>query len=196
MIADPGRRLLPGLFVAIMILALAGCKNAGQRGDAPELSAEVERDRPLDPKDPWLFTDRAARSIYPRAALEKDLREEVMQGGPWERHELDYLREIRTLQKNGSVVSVGHWYVSPFPTIYRATKNGSIEIAGRQHRFVVGDDITFQCRISRAMNPELTGPLMIFGAESTSEFMLCQDMKRMMMKPQEAASRLSAEPKK
>jgi hypothetical protein len=134
-----------------------------------------------DPNDVWALTDPDARDRYTREGklreLEHDIRYEVMRGGPWQPEELEYKREIRRLLRESAVTDKGtYWFTSPFPTVYRALRKGSLAVAGKKYRFRTGDDIVFQCRMTRDMNPELTGPLLIARLKPTDKAQLCGQM--------------------
>lgn len=134
-----------------------------------------------EPDDIWAFTDPDARDTYTRSGrlkkLEHDIRYEVMRGNPWDSEELEYKLEIRRLLREGSIEDKGtYWFSSPFPTVYRATKTGSITIAEQVHRFQKGDDIVFQCKMTRDSNPKLTAPILIARLQLTDKSKLCGDM--------------------
>lgn len=134
-----------------------------------------------DPNDIWAFTDPDARDEYAEQenlrALEHDIRYEVMRGGPWQPEELEYKRELRRLLREGVIADKGsYWFTSPFPTVYRAVRDGSLTVAGQRYRFQAGDDIVFQCRMTRDMNPELAGPVLVACLEPTRQAHLCGDM--------------------
>lgn len=134
-----------------------------------------------DPNDVWAFTDPDARDAYARQGklreLEQDIRFEVMRGEPWLPMELEYKREIRRLLKEGKLADKGsYWYASPFPTVYRAVRDGSLTVDGKTYRFRAGDDVVFQCRMTRDMNPDLTGPVLIARLKPTKKSMLCGQM--------------------
>ena len=134
-----------------------------------------------DPDDIWAFTDPDARDTYARDGrlkqLEHDLRYEVMRGSPWEPEELEYKLEIRRLLREGSIEDKGtYWFSSPFPTVYRAKQPGIFTIAGQEHSFQTGDDIVFQCKMTRDSNPKLTAPVLIARLQPTDKSKLCGDM--------------------
>ncbi len=134
-----------------------------------------------DPNDVWAFTDPDARERYQKQGklreLERDIRFEVMRGAPWLPMELEYKREIRRLLKEGIIEDKGtYWFASPHPTVYRARRDGTLTVAGRVHRFRRGDDIVFQCRMSRDTNPALNGPVLVSRLQSTEKTMLCGTM--------------------
>jgi hypothetical protein len=138
-----------------------------------------------DPNDVWAFTDPNARDLYEREGklreLEHDIRYEVMRGGPWQPEELEYKREIGRLLQEGAVVNKGtFWFTSPFPTVYRAVRHGSLTVADREYRFRPGDDIVFQCRMMRDMRPGLAGPLLIARLRPAHEARLCGQMAEAM----------------
>ncbi len=144
--------------------------------------ADTRPDSPdPDPNDIWLFTDPDARDTYERQGklreLEHDIRFEVMRGEPWLPEELEYKREIRRLLREGVIEDKGtYWYASPHPTVYRARRAGALQVGGRTYTFEPGDNIVFQCRMTRDMNPDLTGPVLIARLQSTEKTMLCGNM--------------------
>jgi hypothetical protein len=134
-----------------------------------------------DPNDVWAFTDPDARHRYTQYGklqeLKHDIRYEVMRGGPWQPDELEYKREIRRLLRQGVVSDKGtYWFTSPFPTVYRAAQSGSLTVGGREYHFRAGDDIVFQCRMSRDVSPWSTGPLLIARLRPTEKAQLCSQM--------------------
>lgn len=134
-----------------------------------------------DPNDVWAFTDPDARDEYAAQgdlrALEHDIRYEVMRGGPWQPEELEYKRELRRLLREGVIADKGsYWFTSPFPTVYRAVRDGSLTVAGQRYRFRAGDDIVLQCRMTRDMHPEQAGPVLVARLKSTTEAQLCGEM--------------------
>lgn len=134
-----------------------------------------------DPHDIWAFTDPDARQVYADQGklreLEHDIRYEVMRGGPWEPDELEYKREIRRLLREGTITDKGaYWFTSPFPTVYRATRSGSLTIGGKVYSFRPGDDVVFQCRMTRDMHPDMTGPVLIAQLRPTDKAQLCGQM--------------------
>jgi hypothetical protein len=134
-----------------------------------------------DPNDVWAFTDPDARDRYARdgrlRALEHDIRYEVMRGAPWQPEELEYKREIRRLLRDGAVKPKGtYWFTSPFPTVYRAIRSGSLTVGGKRYRFRTGEDVVFQCRMARDMRPGSTGPLLIAKLRPTPDALLCGQM--------------------
>ena len=135
-----------------------------------------------DPNDIVLFTDPDARNNYERdgelSRLEQDIRFEVMRGGPWQPEELEYKLELRRLLGEGVLADKGsYWWASPHPTVYRATRNGSLTVMGRTHRFQRGDDVVFQCRMARDMQKEKeAAPLLIARLRPTNRSTLCGNM--------------------
>ncbi len=143
-----------------------------------------------DPEDIWAFTDPDAREKFERngkmEALEHDIRFEVMRGESWLPEELEYKREIRRLLRSGAVVDKGmYWFTSPFPTVYRSIRDGSLNIDGREYRFSEGDDIVFQCRMNRDMDRYLKGPALVARLQPTSKAQLCGEMGGAMKGMQE-----------
>ncbi len=158
-----------------IIKALFGTPEYVSRTDTTAESADPE------PNDLWAFTDPDARAAYRESGeireLEHDIRYEVMRGGSWQPDELEYKREIRRLLREGVVVDRGsYWFTSPFPTVYRAVRDGELRVREERYRFRKGDDIVFQCRMTRDMNPGLTGPLLIDRLRPTDKSQLCGQM--------------------
>lgn len=133
------------------------------------------------PNDFWAFTDPDARDVYEErgelSVLEHDIRYEVMRGGPWQPEELEYKREIRRLLREETIKDKGsYWFSSPFPTVYRAVRRGSLTLAGKEYPFRTGDDIVFQCRMTRDKKSEITDPVLIARLQPTKKSMLCGQM--------------------
>lgn len=162
-----------------ILKALYGTKEYQSKADTTSDSPDP------NPKDIWAFTDPDAREAYSRAGklgtLEHDIRYEVMRGGDWLPEELEYKREIRRLLRKGAVADKGsYWFASPFPTVYRALRGGSLTVAGREYKFREGEDIVFQCRMSRDMNRQLSGPVLVDRFRPTGEARLCGEMSGAM----------------
>lgn len=144
--------------------------------------ADTTADSPdPDPNDIWAFTDPDAREQYEKKGqlkkLEHDIQFEVKRGGPWEANELEFKSEIRRLLRDGTIVDKGtYWFTSPFPTVYRGVRDGSLTVSGQEYSFLAGDEIVFQCRMYRDTKPELTGPLLIAQLQPTEKSVLCGDM--------------------
>ena len=133
------------------------------------------------PDDIWAFTDPDARDVYIQKGkqneLEHDIRFEVMRGSSWLPEELEFKREIRRLLREDVIADKGsYWFTSPFPTVYKATRDGSLTIGEKKNLFRQGDDIVFQCRMTRDMNPKLSDPVLIARLQPTKKAMLCGDM--------------------
>jgi hypothetical protein len=134
-----------------------------------------------DPNDLWAFTDPDARDAFASHGelkqLEHDIRYEVMRGEAWQPEELEYKREIRRLLKEGVIADKGsYWFSSPFPTVYRALRPGSLRISGKEFAFKNDQDIIFQCRMTRDMNRSLTAPVLFDRLRPTDRTQLCGDM--------------------
>ncbi len=134
-----------------------------------------------DPNDIWAFTDPDARETYARQGnikqLEHDIRYEVMRGEPWQLEEMEYKREIRRLLKEGVIADKGsYWFTSPFPTVYRARRDGHLTISGKEFIFKKDEDIVFQCRMTRDMNPAPTGLVLVDRLSPTNKAQLCGEM--------------------
>ncbi len=148
--------------------------------DATKTDTRADSPDP-DPNDVWAFTDPDARDLYAERGklkeLEHDIRYEVMRGEPWQGDELAYKLEIRRLLREGIVRDKGtYWFASPFPTVYQALKPGFIRIGEKLFPFSAGDEIVFQCRMTRDMNPELRGPVRIGRFSRAEGAKLCRDM--------------------
>lgn len=138
-----------------------------------------------DPNDIWAFTDPDARDMYERRGmtreLEQDLRFEVMRAASWQPEELEYKREIRRLLREGAIGDSGsYWFTSPFPTVYRASRDGSLKVAGEQHAFRKGDDIVFQCRMTRDARRESDAPVLVAQLQPADRSQLCGEMRGSM----------------
>lgn len=138
-----------------------------------------------DPTDIWAFTDPDARDRYERQGmlreLEHDLKFEVMRGGPWQPEELEYKREIRRLIRQGAIADSGSfWFTSPFPTVYEATRDGSLEVSGKSYQFRPGNEIVFQCRMTRDLKAGASGPVLIATLQPTRKAQLCGEMRGAM----------------
>ncbi len=134
-----------------------------------------------DPNDFWIFTDPDARDVHARQGrlneLAHDIQYEVMRAGPWKPEELEYKYEIRRLLQEGTITDKGtYWFTSPFPTVYRATRDGSLTINGIEYRFRTRNDIVFQCRMVRDTNPDFGGPVLVGYLQPTDKSVLCSQM--------------------
>ena len=134
-----------------------------------------------DPNDVWAFTDPDARDEYSQRGelerLEHDIRYEVMRGGPWQPEELEYKSEIRQLLREGMITDKGtYWYRSPHPTVYRAVHQGAFSVDGKVHKFRPGDELVFQCRMTRDQAEEDPGPVLIARLQPTGKTYLCGEM--------------------
>ena len=144
--------------------------------------ADTTADNPdPDPNDILAFTDPDAREAYTRRGelkkLEHDIRYEVMRGESWQPEELEYKRELRRLLKEGVIADKGsYWFTSPFPTVYRTLRRGNLTISGKEFSFEEGEDIVFQCRMTRDMNPTHTGPVLLDRLRPTDRAQLCGAM--------------------
>ncbi len=160
-----------------------------------EISIQVEDNYPLkekditetfkfDPENIWLFTDPDAIKYYEEhkklEELRHDIKFSVMRGGVWNKDELEYAAEIERLLNQGSIEEKrSHWWVSPHPTVYRVKMRGYIRINGKAHRFIKGNEITFQCRMAREQR-NLNAPLLIKKFTPTNSSILCGEMKGSM----------------
>lgn len=104
--------------------------------------------------DIWLMTDPVARARYEFNGtldkLEHDIRYEVMRGQNWSEVDRAYLREIARLEQAGVVRKLASfWAISPHPPIYRALRDGEINLAGKPFLFRKGDEIVWACPMTR-----------------------------------------------
>lgn len=158
-----------------ILKALFGTQEYVSRADT------AANDPDPDPNDIWAFTDPDARDAYARRGdlekLEHDIRYEVMRDEPWQPEELEFKRETRRLLKERVIADKGsYWFSSPFPTVYRALRDSSLTISGKEFSFEEGDDIVFQCRMTRDMNPTHTGPVLLDRLSPTDKARLCGEM--------------------
>jgi hypothetical protein len=133
-----------------------------------------------NPTDPWLFTDPFARELYVQRGqidqLEEDIRTYVMFNGCWAPEELEYKLEIRRLLRDGLIVPRDSFgYLSPHPTVYRALKEGTLEVSGQRHAFKGGEGILFEPWLARYAQPGLGGPLQVGQLHHVSSPCLCCD---------------------
>ncbi|NOY90176.1 MAG: hypothetical protein GXP55_03125 [Deltaproteobacteria bacterium] len=156
----------------------------GETGYITKMDTEPESPDP-DPNDVWAFTDPDARDTYEqqgkRAKLEQDIRFEVMRGEPWRAEDLEYKRELRRLLQEGTITDKGsYWFSSPFPTVYRAKKSGTLSVAGKTFSFRKNDDIVYQCPMTRDMKGHSGDPVLVAQLKPTSKSTLCGDMSSAM----------------
>ncbi len=157
----------------------------GQQGYVSQMDTRPDSPDP-DPNDIWAFTDPDARDTYQArgelSSLEQDIRFEVMRGAPWRPVDLEYKREIRRLLQAGVLTDKGsYWFSSPFPTVYRATSSGSLVVGGKTHSFRSGDDIVFQCPMTRDMKGHSGDPVLVASLKPSKKTRLCADMSSAMM---------------
>ncbi|MFQ5832532.1 MAG: zinc ribbon domain-containing protein [Candidatus Thorarchaeota archaeon] len=138
----------------------------------------------FDPENVWLFTDIVAKANFRfekrLEELEQDIRFSVMRGKPWRREDIEYMIEIRRLLDVGLVRrTTSFWFSSPFQTIFRAMKDGLMTIAGTGYTFRRGDDIVWQCQMSREVHG-LDGPVFIGRLTPRKMTMLCKKMEGAM----------------
>lgn len=111
---------------------------------AVEQRTSEQMSGPVAKADVWTFTSRRAFREFERdGELEKvrqDIEKNVLEGGNWSEQDRQYLREIQRLEADGAVEEkASYWYCSPFPSTYRALRDG--EILSR--RFRRGQDIVY-----------------------------------------------------
>ena len=138
----------------------------------------------LDLKNSWLFTDPVARALYAQQGrldqLKADVLAYVMYEGRWASDELEFEREIwRLLRSNVLQPKDTFSHLSPHPTVYRATGEGVMEIAGRKHHFFAGQDIVFAPWLARVSRPSFIGPMWIGRHQSINDLCLsCEAFPR------------------
>ncbi len=86
---------------------------------------------PVTRLDVWAFTSqRAYREFERDGSLEnvrRDIEKNVLESSDWSEADRQYLTEIRRLEADGVVEEkASYWYCSPFPTTYRAVKDGTV----------------------------------------------------------------------
>jgi hypothetical protein len=139
------------------------------------------------PTDPWLFTDRFARSVYARQGrlgrLKEDIRAYVMRHRRWAPEELEFSRElVRLLQAEALTRKGTFGYLSPHPTVYRAECEGELIVSGRRFHFDGGDDIVFEPWLARLSAPGLFGPLRVGRLRSLTTLSLsCEAFPRVSL---------------
>lgn len=137
--------------------------------------------------DLWRFTDPMARAHYARLGrldqLQEDVQAYVMCAGQWAPDELEYDQEIRRLLRANVLYPKGTFgYLSPHPTVYRATADGVLDIAGQKHHFGAAQDVAFVPWLARVCCPGLTGPVRIGRLQSISTLCLnCEAFPRVNM---------------
>lgn len=151
--------------------AINPCCGLVQQYEAP-VSAQP------DSADPWLFTDPAAKVAYAYQQRLHDLRDDIvsycMYRGRWGEDELELKREIRRLLTEGALASNGTiGYLSPHPTVYRARRDGLIQIGEHRLRFAAGEDIVFVPWLARTAHPGQIGPVYIGRMYDTYTIQLC-----------------------
>lgn len=136
----------------------------------------VEESGAVRKLDAWAFTSKRAIREFEREGtlekVEKDIVEEVLEGGDWSDQDRQYLEMIEQLQREGTLEEKGsYWYCSPYPPTYRALKEG--ELLGK--RFRVGQDIVYQ----PAKNVDSENKLIIGKFSTTTETESHRDHKTM-----------------
>lgn len=101
-------------------------------------------------EDVWLMTDPVARARYEFNGtldrLEHDIRYEVMRGQDWSSSDRAYARQAAELEKAGTIRKLASfWAISPHPPIYRALKDGFLDLTGKPIPFRKGDEIVWAC---------------------------------------------------
>ena len=102
--------------------------------------------------------------------LKEDVLTYVMYDGQWAPDEMEFEREIRRLLRSCVLEPKDTFgYLSPHPTVYRATGEGVTEIAGRKYHFFAGQDIVFAPWLARVSRPSLIGPMWIGRLQSIND---------------------------
>lgn len=141
----------------------------------------------LGADDLWRFTDPVAQAFYRHEGrldqLQEDVQAYAMCAGRWAPDELEYDQEIRRLVRANVLYPKGTFgYLSPHPTVYRATTDGVLEIAGQKHHFGAAQDIAFVPWLARVCCPGLTGPVRIGRLQSIRTLCLnCEAFPRVSM---------------
>lgn len=135
-------------------------------------------------QDVWLMTDPVARARYEFNGkldkLDHDIRYEVMRGQDWSELDHAYLREMARLEENGIVRRLASfWAVSPHPPVYRALKDGEINLSGHKTPFSEGDEIVWACPMTRDRF-ELDLPVLVADFNDARVQSLCSDMANAM----------------
>ncbi len=174
---------------------LTNCPNCGV-----ELRIEEESDIVMevdvldsgifDPENVWLLTDIVAKANFrfegKLRELEQDVRFNVMRGRPWKNEDIEYMKEIKRLLDAGVIRrTTSYWFGSPFPTIFKAIKDGLMTVGGKKYKFKDGDEIVWQCQMSREAQG-LDGPVFIGRLSPRAMAHLCKQMESSM----KAAGRL------
>lgn len=147
-------------------------------GNEPAWSETASADPGAD--NPWLFTDPVARALYADQGRPDQLKDDVlayvMCDGGWAPDELEYDREIRRLLGVNVLYPKGTFgYLSPHPTVYRASSDGVLEIAGRKYHFGAAQDIVFMPWLARVCCPGFTGPVYVGRLQSISNMCLSRE---------------------
>ncbi len=164
---------------------ITNCPNCGveltiHEGKDFVMEEDVLESGVFDPENVWLFTDYVAKANFRfekrLEALEQDIRFSVMRGKPWLKEDVEFMREIRRLLDAKLVKrTTSYWFSSPFQTIFRAVKNGLMSVAGKKYTLRTGDDIVWQCLMSRETHG-LDGPVLIGRLTPKKIAMLCKEM--------------------
>lgn len=146
----------------------------------PETSFAASVNLEPRPRDSWLFTDPVARSVYARqrrlGQLKEDIRAYVMRNRRWAPEELEFNHELGRLLEAGLLIPKGTFgYLSPHPSVYRATHDGDLKVNGHRFHFEIGDDVVFEPWLARVSTPGLWGPLRIGRLQSFTTLCLCRE---------------------
>lgn len=159
---------------------------AAQEIESPGITRSVSlSSASLNPEDIFLMTDPIARARYEQegklSLLENDIRYEVMREQPWQEQDLDYLRQVKTLEIRRIIRRLAtFWSISPHQSVYRALKRGEFCLAGKSCRFEKGQDIVWACPMMR----DLAGidvPVLIGNFQAQGISKLCGQMRNAML---------------
>ncbi len=136
-------------------------------------------------EDVWLMTDVVARARYEFEGrldkLEQDIRFEVMRGQDWSALDRAYAAEINRLETEGVVRKLAtFWAISPHPSVYRALRDGELNLKGNRIPFKKGDDIVWACPMTRDRF-NLDWPVLIGDFQDQRTQQLCGNMANAMM---------------
>ncbi len=145
---------------------------------------DISKKGEFDPYNIWLLADPIAIANFilegKLVELEQDIRYNVMRGEPWQEVDLEYLYEIKRLLELGVIKkTTSYWFCSPFPTIYKALKKGSLRIFRKKYIFKKGEEIVWRCQMDRELR-NLDGPVLIGKFTYKKMTMYCKEMENTM----------------
>ncbi len=165
---------------------LTNCPNCGveiviQEGTVVFPEEDVLDAGVFDPENVWLLTDIVAKANFrfegKLEELEQDIRFNVMRGKPWQKEDIEFIREIKRLLDAKIIKkTTSFWFSSPFPTVFRALKDDEMTVAGKKYAFKGGDEIVWQCQMGRELH-HLVGPVLIGKFTPKRMAMFCKEME-------------------